>query len=121
MNWLAVERAAWTLGVGGFLAVLVGSLVAPDPTAFWPYAVGSLVVGLPVAHWYLDHQLDELAADRAGRLTLFFLVLFGSVYVGFRAVELVAVPDSVLDLAGRVVVLLVALSVARRTAGRDGE
>lgn len=121
MNLRAVERAAWTLGIGGFLAVVVGSLLAPDSTAFWPYAVGSLAVGLPVAHWYLGHELDELAADRAGRLTLFFLVLFGAVYVGFRAVELVATPDTVLDFAGRVVVLMAALSVARRTASRGGE
>ena len=121
MNLRAVERAAWTLGIGGFLAVVVGSLLAPDSTAFWPYAAGSLAVGLPVAHWYLDHQLDELATERAGRLTLFFLVLFGCVYVGFRAVELVAPPDSALDFGGRVVMLMVALSVARRTAGRDGE
>lgn len=121
MNWLAVERAAWTLGLGGFLAVLVGSLLSPDSTAFRPYAVGSLAVGLPVAHWYLDHQLDELSTERAGRLTLFFLVLFGVVYVGFRAVELVAGPDTVLDFVGRVVTLMAALSVARRTASRDDE
>jgi len=121
VNWLTVERAAWTLGLGGFLAVLVGSLLSPEPTAFWPYAVGSLAIGVPVAHWYVGRQLGAFPTESAGRLTSFFLVLFGVSYVGFWAVERAVAPDTALDLAGRVVTVLVALSVADRTASRGGD
>ncbi|WP_132057216.1 hypothetical protein [Halorussus amylolyticus] len=117
MNWQDAERAAWTLGLGGFLAILFGALVAPNPTAFWPYAAVSLLVGLPIARWYVNQK--TASHDGAGRLTLFFLALFGVSLVGFWTVERVVAPETALDLAGRVVTVLVALRVARRASG-DG-
>ncbi|USZ69307.1 hypothetical protein NGM10_06105 [Halorussus salilacus] len=121
MNWLAIERGAWTLSVGGFLAVLLGALVSPRPDGVGPYAVGSLAVGLPVAHWFVGRQLGDFPAADAGRLTTFFLALFAVSYVGFLAVEFAVASGGTVVLLARAGAVVVALSVSRRaaTAGYD--
>ncbi|UPV72775.1 hypothetical protein M0R89_09455 [Halorussus limi] len=45
MRLRTVERAAWTLGIGGFLSYLLGALLAPNPTRILPAVVGASVLG----------------------------------------------------------------------------
>lgn len=118
MTVRTVERAAWTLGIGGFLTYLVGALLAPNPTRILPYVVGASVVGFPVAHWYVGRQLGDFSSEGAGRLTLFFLTMFVVSYLGFETVEFAAAPDTTTDTVGRAAAVLVGLSVGRRVANR---
>lgn len=120
MTLRTVERAAWTLGIGGFLAYLLGALLAPDPTRILPYAVGASVVGFPIAQWFVDRRLDDFPGEGAGRLTAFFLAVFAVTVLGMAAVDLVAAPDSTVGTAGRVAAAMVGLDAGRRVADGDG-
>lgn len=118
MDLRTVERAAWTLGVGGFLAVLLGTLLAPNPTRPLPYVVVASAVGLPIAYWYVRRGLDGVPSEGAGRLTLFFATMVLVAYLGMEAVGLVAAPDSTAETVGQAVAALVGISAGRRTAHR---
>ncbi|MFC4448948.1 hypothetical protein [Halorussus aquaticus] len=118
MRLRTVERAAWTLGIGGFLSYLLGALLAPNPTRILPYVVGASFVGFPIADWYVRGQLGDFPSESAGRLTLFFLSIFVVSYLGFEAVEFVAAPDSAVETVGEAAALVVALSVGHRAANR---
>lgn len=116
MNVRTVERVAWTLGVGCFLAVLLGGLLSPNPAAFVPYAAGSLAVALPVAHWYVGKQLATFPDEGAGRLSLLFLALFAVSFLGFEAVEVATAPETTAATLGRTVAVVAGLVVAGRAA-----
>ncbi|UPV98817.1 hypothetical protein M0R88_09760 [Halorussus gelatinilyticus] len=120
MNPRSVERAVWTLGIGGFLAYLLGALLAPNPTRILPYVAGASVVGVPIANWYVTRELDRFPSEGAGRLTMFFLTTFVVAYLGMEAVEFVVAPDSTAETVGQAAATLVGLHVGRRTAYRGG-
>lgn len=120
MNLRTVERAVWTLGIGGFLSYLLGALLAPDPSRVLPFAAGASVVGFPVAHWYVGRQLGDFPSEGAGRLTLFFAAMFVVSYLGMEAVEVVTAPDSTAETVGQAAAVLVGIHLGRRTAYRGG-
>jgi hypothetical protein len=120
VNLRTVERAVWTLGIGGFLSYLLGALLAPDPTRVLLFAAGASVVGFPVAYWYVDRQLGDFPSEGAGRLTLFFAAMLVVSYLGMEAVEVVTAPDSTAETVGQAAAVLVAIHLGRRTAYRGG-
>lgn len=57
VNWkLTHQFAAWTMGIGGAVAMLAGILLAP-PASFWT-GIGAIVVGsmLPIGYSYVIHR-----------------------------------------------------------------
>ncbi|WP_128477408.1 hypothetical protein [Halorussus pelagicus] len=120
MTLQTVERWVWTVAVGGFLAYLLGALLAPNPTRIHPYVVGASVAGLPIAHWYVGGEVAGFPSDGAGRLTLFFLTMFVVAYLGMEAVGVVAGPDSAAGTVGRAGSVLVGIRLGRRAADRAG-
>lgn len=120
MTLRTVERAAWTLAIGGFLAYVAGALLAPNPNRILPYVAVGAVVGFPIAHWYVGKQLGEFPSESAGRLTLFFATTFVVAYLGMEAVAVVTAPDSTVETVGEAAATLVGLFVGHRAASRGG-
>lgn len=119
MNWRRVERGAWTLALGGFLAVLLGGLLAPNPNGVVPYAVASLVVALPVVYWTLGYSWGG-EETRPGQPTLFFAVVLLVGTAAFRAADLLVPADGTLGVIARAVAFGLAYLVARRVAYHGG-
>ena len=119
MNWRRVERGAWTLLLGGFLAVLLGGLLAPNPNGVVPYAVASLVVALPVVYWTLGYSWDS-ETTRPGQPTLFFVAVTVVGTVAFQAADLLIPADGTLGALARAVAFGLAYLVARQVAYHGG-
>ncbi|MFC4550624.1 MULTISPECIES: hypothetical protein [Halorussus] len=110
-NWRAVERVGWTLALGGFLAVMLGSVLAPNPTRFWPAAAASLVVALPVAYWFVARHQRADDGPVAGRFTLFVMVAVAAATATISLVESATAPGTTAAAAGRTAAVVAALLV----------
>lgn len=119
MNWRRVELVVWTLALGGFLAFLVGALLAPNPNGFLPYAVASLVVTLPVVYWLLDNSWDDEQTN-PGQPTLFFVVIMVVGTAAFQLSDLLVSPETTVGTVVRAAAFGLAYLVARRVVYGGG-
>ncbi|WP_158058069.1 hypothetical protein [Halorussus halophilus] len=119
MNWRRVERGAWSLLLGGFLAFLVGGLLAPNPNSFLPYAIGSLVLTLPVVYWLLGRSWDDDQTN-PGQPTLFFVVIMLVGTAAFQATDLLVSRDTTVGTLVGAAAFGFAYLVARGVAYHGG-
>ncbi|RLM90268.1 hypothetical protein D3D02_05760 [Halobellus sp. Atlit-38R] len=113
MDALRIERLAWAGIFAAVVAVVVTTVLAPDPTGLLPLgvALGTFAVVAPLAAWF---ALDSISPEaEAGDQTVQYLVFFGVALGGRLALGALGIGGPV----GGIVPLAVGWLVATQAKG----